>query len=140
MNLSKNFTFKELTRTSTGLPNIPDPETAKNLVALANKLEEIRAVVGPIRVTSGYRSKAVNEAVGGSKTSDHSKGLAADMNFTGNLGAIFRKIKDSGIKVDQLILEPTWIHVGIGPRMRQQYLIAKLMDSSTRRFKYVPFQ
>lgn len=140
MNLSKHFTFKELTNTSTGLKNIPDPETAKNLVALANKLEEIRAVVGPIKISSGFRSSAVNKAVGGSRTSAHMKGLAADMKFTGDLGAIFRKIMNSGIVVDQLILEPTWIHVGISSSPRQQYLIAKLVESSTRRFKYALFQ
>ena len=140
MNLSKHFTFKELTRTNSKLPNIPPPEIAKNLVALANKLEEIRAVVGPIQISSGYRSPEVNKEVGGSRTSAHMKGMAADMKFSGNLGAIFRKIMNSGIVVDQLILEPTWIHLGIAENPRKQYLIAKLVESSTRRFRYVPFQ
>ena len=139
MNLSPHFTFKELTRTKTEIRNIPDAGAARNLATTAANLEKVRAVIGRMDVTSGYRSPAVNDAVGGSATSDHTKGLAVDFTVRGNLELAFRKIKDSKIPYDQLILEPTWIHIGFGPRMRQQNLRAIQDPANPRKMKYVKF-
>ena len=63
---SPNFSLAELTRTDTGLGNEPTGEAGDALVRLAvTLLEPMRAMVGPLRVNSGYRSPAVNKAVGG---------------------------------------------------------------------------
>ena len=123
--LIQHFSLHELTKTSTSYDNTPSNEQVENLYRLALKLEEIRSCLGglPITITSAFRSKDVNTSVNGSDTSDHCNGLAADI----KVGAlqpkeVARLIKKSGIKYDQLILEPTWVHIGIGARMRQQSL------------------
>ena len=110
MNLSEHFTLAELTKTGTGLANIP-PQAA---TALAQKLcqlllEPIRAYLGsPIRITSGYRSPEVNAAVGGAATSDHcwdAEGVACDFQCS-NLKGTFDWIRlESGLPFDQAILE-----------------------------------
>lgn len=81
MTVAKNFSLKEMLATSTGLPNFPETwEILDNLADTARKLQMIRDRVGfPVKVTSGYRTKAVNKAVGGVATSAHVKGLAADI-------------------------------------------------------------
>ncbi len=139
MNLSPHFTFKELTHTNRDIYNIPDPVTARALATLAANLEKVRAVVGPMAITSGYRSPALNDAIGGSRTSDHVKGLAVDFSVRGKLADAVRKIRDSKVEYDQLILEPTWIHIGFGPRMRRQTLTAIRDPENPRKFKYVKF-
>lgn len=81
MNIPKYFTFAELTTTTTGKPNNPSTWVhISNLDTLGLFLDAIRAEFGkPIRVNCAYRSEAVNDAVGGVKTSAHLKGLAADI-------------------------------------------------------------
>src|SRR5574344_454836 len=80
MNIT-NFTLKELIKTDTCYNNIPeDMNIIKNLVSLAEFLQTIRNELHlPIIVNSAYRSKEVNEAVGGVSSSYHCKGLAADI-------------------------------------------------------------
>lgn len=129
MKLTEHFTLDEMTLSETaarrGLNNTPGPVELANLKRVANVLEQIRALVGkPVIVSSGYRSPAVNKAVGGSKSSAHMKGLAADINVPGlkpaTLAAI---IKTSGIVFDQLILEyDRWVHVGIADHPRGELL------------------
>ena len=85
MKLTKNFSLEELTRSDTaerkGIDNSPTAEHIHNLAALCeNVLQPLRdKVKHSIRVTSGYRSEKLNNAIGGSKTSEHSFGKAADM-------------------------------------------------------------
>lgn len=130
MDIPKYFTLKELTATSTGLPNFPESwEVIENLLDTARVLDCIRNEFGaPIRVTSGYRSAAVNTAVGGSKTSAHRKGLAADIkparrgrNYMAQLASICRS-RLSAWGLDQVIIytdtgkntgDIKWIHVGL---------------------------
>jgi len=123
MNLSPHFTLAELTRTSSGQPNVPNAAEAKALVALCSSLlEPVRSKFGPVSIHSGYRSKAVNEAIGGSKTSQHMKGEAADFHCpAAKLEDIMRWIvTESGLHYGQVILEghtagePTWIHFSLG--------------------------
>lgn len=77
--ISPNFSWDEGKTTSTGLYNEPSDWVKSRMEWLAHKhLEVIRKRVGPMRVTSWYRSLAVNKAVGGSKTSQHMQGLAVD--------------------------------------------------------------
>ena len=125
--MTPNFTLAELTRTDTGLPNTPDADQLANLERLAATLERVRRVLGdnPLRVTSAFRSRAVNKAVGGSPTSAHVLGLAADFTCPrfGPPLAVCQAIEAAGIEFDQLIHEyGQWIHLGIGPRKRSQLL------------------
>lgn len=93
---------------------------AAPLLATCSLLEQIRELLGvAVHVNSGYRCQALNEAIGGSKTSQHPKGEAADIVPIGlDLTAAFNRIRTSGIEFGQLILEdgdgddvPTWLHV-----------------------------
>lgn len=120
--LSEHFTLKEMTKTNTGLPNkITKEEIYQNLKDLVIEvLEPLRELYGlPIIVNSGYRSFDVNNAVNGSRTSQHQKGQAADIttrNGGGDNFELFELIKDN-LVFDQLCWEfgddnnPQWIHV-----------------------------
>ena len=134
--MSEHFSLQELCQSDwadrNGVTNEPDKEAAKNLLLLAEKLEEVRAILGhPIHINSGYRSPKVNKAIGGSPTSSHQYGLAADITCKGygNPKVVCEAIVASGIKFDQCILEfyhPSsgggWVHLGIGKGLRQQVL------------------
>ena len=80
MNLSKNFSLEEMCRSNTasvrGLPNVPNAEQVKNLQQLCeNVLQPLRNHLGkPVVINSGFRTQAVNMAVGGAKNSQHTKG------------------------------------------------------------------
>lgn len=130
MNLTPHFTLAEMTVSQTaarkGLSNEPTERALENLIKIAYTMEDVRALLGSkaISVSSGYRSIAVNKAVGGSNTSAHVDGLACDFICPafGSPLAICKLIAKSGIKFDQLIEEGTWVHISIDPRMRQQVL------------------
>jgi zinc D-Ala-D-Ala carboxypeptidase len=89
MNLSANFTLKELTKSDTatrlGLDNTPNDAALENLKTLCEKvLQPVRDHFGKsVTVNSGYRSPESNAAVNGSKSSDHCKGMAADIEIVG---------------------------------------------------------
>lgn len=117
----KYFTLEELTRsavaTARGIPNKPGNEQREALEVLTLALlDPLREIWGaPIYVNSGYRSPALNKAVGGVANSQHMKGQAADIT-TGNTASnrkLFALIRDGGFDFDQLIDEAdgTWIHV-----------------------------
>jgi len=129
-NLSDNFTLEELTSSNTakakGINNTPGAIEKQNLKLLAQTvLQPIRDKYGkPISVTSGYRCPKLNAAVGGSKTSQHLKGQAADIKCTATSKAeLFNLIKSminkGELTVGQLIWEygtkkePNWIHVSL---------------------------
>lgn len=129
--ISQHFSLEELTRTDTGLENDPGIAMAGNLARLAETLEQVRELLGvPIRINSGYRSEEVNAKVGGVRTSAHLFCRAADFVPVGMpLADAFDDIRKSGITFDQLILEPTWIHIGIAcvrEQPRQQSLTASM--------------
>jgi len=121
MQLSAHFHLSEFEKTSTGLPNkVPDALIPKLQDLCEHVLEPVRAHFGkPVRINSGYRSPAVNKAVGSSPGSDHVKGAAADIEVDGvsNL-EVARWIRDN-LSYKQLILEnhtpgkPSsgWVHV-----------------------------
>lgn len=78
--LSQNFTLAELTRTSVALPNVPGPAELERLILLcAEVLEPLRREFGPLQIHSGYRSPEINARIGGSTTSAHMHGAAADI-------------------------------------------------------------
>lgn len=140
-NISEHFTLKEMTRSSTGLPNIPGPAELAALTLLCERvLEPLRAHYGkPVRVTSGYRSLAVNTKVGGAKSSQHRKGEAADFTVEGvSNWEVANWLKDN-LDYDQLIYEfgeGGWLHCSYSAtRMRNEELSAKRVGRSV---KYLP--
>jgi zinc D-Ala-D-Ala carboxypeptidase len=127
MKISQHLSLSEVTRSETakrrGISNTPTPEHLENFKLLAEKVfEPIRAHFGvPIHISSGYRSKELNAAIGGSQTSQHSKGQAIDIDMDGSSNGVTNKmifdfIKDK-LDFDQLIWEfgtdfnPDWVHV-----------------------------
>ena len=122
MKLSPNFTLEELTRTSTGLENIPGPVELARLQALAHGLlEPVRAILGvPLRITSAYRSPGVNLAVRGSSSSAHLTGDAVDLVAVGfpvvsAMRAIFEAHRAGLLPtLDQAIVYPSgnFLHLG----------------------------
>ena len=134
-----HFTVEELTRTDTGLPNEPDGVQWSNLVRLvADILEPAREIVGPLKVNSAFRSQAVNDAIHGARNSQHMKGEAADVvPLQAGLERAFADIKASKIPYDQLIIEPTWIHISVAPvgsLPRRQTLRAYRGDDGVMRY------
>lgn len=120
MQLSEHFSLRELTTSEIaerkGLENYPTGVELDNLLRLAEKLEEVRKVLGkPIMVNSAYRSVAVNSAVGGVSSSQHCVGCAADIRVPGmSPDAVVRAIVASDIQYDQLIREfDSWTHISI---------------------------
>lgn len=97
--ITKHFSYAEMTHTDTGLPNKPDARAEIHLVYLCRALERIRDKVGmPLMINSAFRSPAVNDAVGGSKHSYHLDGRAADISTLGmddsQLDALHNAIDD----------------------------------------------
>jgi len=128
MNLSKNFTVAELCKSELAIrrsiDNTPTETIISNLQALVvNVLQPTRDSIGPIVINSGYRSPAVNVAVGGSPTSDHCLGMAADIEIAGYDNKMLAKFIEQNFKFTQLILEfyedgqPSsgWVHVSFDP-------------------------
>jgi len=120
MKLSPNFSLQELTFSQVasrrGLNNTPSEKVKDNLERLAFFLEQVRKLFNkPLLISSGYRSREVNEAVGGSKTSQHCEGCAADFNVKGmSPSAVVRAIVANDIPYDQVILEfDSWVHISI---------------------------
>jgi hypothetical protein len=125
MNLTEHFTFEELTHTShsafTQAQKACGSTQVDNLRATAKLLEEVRAYFdAPVIIHSGYRCKALNAFIGGSKTSQHLVGQAADFHVEGHsLQDVFDFIRKSTLRFGQCILEgaapnhPTWIHLSI---------------------------
>ena len=132
MNLSNNFTLEELTFSETavrkGLDNVPNDEQTANLTELAQTLERIQSLLGfPLHINSAYRSPKVNAAVGGSPTSAHMEGYAADFTCRafGDPKEVCQAIIESDIAFDQVILEGnSWTHVSVKPTMRRETLTA----------------
>ena len=118
MNLSPHFTLDELTHTDhREIDNSPTQDEINNLQRLANFLEEVKTVVGgkPVMISSGFRCKALNDAVGSKDTSQHRIGCAADFRVPGMTpDEVVKAIVASGIGYDQVIREfDRWTHISI---------------------------
>jgi hypothetical protein len=136
MRLSEHFRLSEFTLSQTalrkGIPNRPDTEALANMKTLCQKtLEPVRKLLGhPIYITSGYRSPALNGAIGGSKKSQHIEGKAADFicpNF-GTPREIAEIISVTNIDFDQMIWEGDWVHISYDAGPRSQILTAQFTD------------
>jgi len=149
MQLSKHLSLAETIRSNTakrlGIKNLPSDEVISNLKLTAEKIfEPIRSHFGvPIYVISGFRCKILNDAIGGSRTSQHMQGEALDIDMDGSSSGvtnrdIFFYIKDN-LLYDQLIWEfgdsqnPDWVHVSYESKgtQRKQCLLAKKVNNKT---------
>ena len=127
MKLSKNLTLAECTKSTTasrlGIDNTPDDEwIIENLRAIASDIfQPLRDAFGtPIYVSSGYRSEALNKAIGGAKRSQHIQGRALDLDAdvfgVCTNAQSFNYIREN-LVFDQLIWEfgnednPDWLHI-----------------------------
>ncbi len=133
MKLSEHFTLGEMTRTKTRIENVPNEGQVENLKWLCRWLEMLRSEWNkrygdgddPIIITSAFRCKAVNEAVGGSPKSNHLLGCAADIRCAGieqalRYATIILDISDEGQEpFDELIIEKSgsayWLHFAVRP-------------------------
>jgi hypothetical protein len=153
MQLSKNLALAEVMRSETakrkGISNMPTPEHIENFKLLAeNVFQPIRDHFGvPIILSSGYRSKALNTAVGGALSSQHCTGEAIDIDMDGTTvknADIFNFIKDN-LNFDQLIWEfgtdsnPDWVHVSYESTGKQRKQILKAVKSA-KGTSYVPYK
>lgn len=145
--LTQNFSLQEMTRseyaTRNGLDNTPDDIEIASLKELCKMLELIRAYLdAAIHITSGYRSVEVNVGIGGSKTSQHCYGQAADIDTWHTTKELYEMIKymvQRGlITVGQLICEfadsPTggWVHISLPTaKKKNEFLIATKVNGKT---------
>lgn len=143
MKLTANFTLNELTQSETalrkGLDNAPTQDIISALQVLAvNVLQPVRDHYGKgVKVNSGYRSPEVNASVGGSKTSDHCKGQAADIEIPGVANKELALYIRDNLEYTQLILEAYtegvpdsgWVHVSYDPtNLKKQVMTAKFVN------------
>ncbi len=154
MRLSKNFTLKELTYSATalrlGIDNEPSKEGILKLTLLATSvLQLLRDRIGALRITSGYRSPQLSEAIGSSSNSQHCRYEAVDLQYVkrgkmDNL-AIYNALIDLDLDYDQCILEfgknteyvdgePAWIHLSwkISDNRKQTLVAYKDINNKTK--------
>lgn len=154
MKLSNYVSLAEVTKSDTakrkGISNEPTPEHLENLKTICTEVfDKVREHFGvPIYISSGYRSAALNKAIGGSSTSDHNLGRALDLDQDGHGNGVtnmdvFNFIVNN-LEFDQLIAEGSngdgdmnWVHVGYRKGAnRKQILIAIFTGGKA---KYVPY-
>jgi len=126
MRLSPHFTLEELCASEfaarNAIDNTPPPEVVANLERLAEMLEKVRALLKkPMHISSGFRCATLNARIGGSKTSAHLEGRAADFICPefGTPYVVARKIAAARLGFDQMIHEyGRWVHIAV-PRLRE---------------------
>ena len=144
--LTRNFSLHELTKSETALRH--DMENEPGSVEIANLVDLAAKVLQPIRdhyakgvkVNSGFRHPDVNAKVGGSRTSDHCKGMAADIEIPGVANAELAQWVKDNLEFTQLILEfytpgipdSGWVHVSYDPKnLKKQVMTATKKDGKT---------
>lgn len=125
---------------------MPTPEHLENFKLLAEKVfEPIREHFGvPIHISSGYRSKELNKAIGGSSSSEHCEGRAIDIDMDGSASGvtnkqIFNFIKEN-LDFNQLINEfdYSWVHVSYNPNGKQRKQVLNAVKKGGKTY-YVPY-
>ncbi len=153
MQLSKNFHLSEFTKSNTaerlGLENIPNELHIRNLKDLSsNVLQPLRDDLGSIYISSGYRGKDLNDAIGGAYKSQHCMGQAADIDMDNRNGAsnrqVFEYIKNN-LEFDKLIWEfgdyfnPSWVHVSFNKGSNRKKII-KVFKTKSGLTQYKDFE
>lgn len=132
--MAKYFTVAEMLKSETAdknkIKNTPSVEVEENIEELLEVLDDLREFYGkPIRISSGFRCTELNKLVGGSSTSAHVIGYAADLQPIGDTfenfkAEVLRWLDKSGVKFDQCIIEKSksaqWVHFGLYNRKGQQ--------------------
>jgi zinc D-Ala-D-Ala carboxypeptidase len=146
MNLTKNFTLEEMTKSETALrydiDNTPNEQEISAMKLLAEKvLQPVRDHFGKgVKVNSGFRNQDVNQKVGGSRNSDHIRGQACDIEIPGVPNAELAEWIKDNLEFNQLILEfytpgvpdSGWVHVSYIPEdNKKQVLTATKKDGKT---------
>ena len=149
MKLSENFTLSEMTKSETalrhGLPNDPEPDHLENMKKLAEHvLQPVRDHYGRgVKVNSAYRHPDVNRAVGGSTTSDHCKGMAADIEIPGVPNAELAEWIQDNLEFRQLILEfytpgipdSGWVHVSYNEADNKKQVLTAMKENGKTVYK-----
>ena len=143
MNLSKHFTLEELTLSDyairNDIDNTPDSDAVLNLITLCDKvLEPLRDIVKrPIQITSGYRSPFVNLGIGGSRTSQHSEGKAADIVVPNmSIDELF-DIASKFVPFDQCIHEfSRWLHISYNGQANRKEVLWAVKENGKTVYKH----
>lgn len=149
MQLTENFSLNEMIKSETalrhGLDNTPPEDVIDNLRTLCEQvLQPLRTAYGRgIKVNSGYRSPDVNAAVGGSRTSDHCKGQAADIEIPGIPNADLAAYIAQYFQFTQLILEfytpgipdSGWVHVSYDPNNLKRQVMTAMRENGKTVYK-----
>ena len=139
MRLSKNFSRAEIEHSNTakrlGISNEMSEKHLESMQWLIdNLIQPMRDAIGPIRISSGYRSPKLNKAIGGSSRSQHSKGEALDLQFWEkgkmNNRVIYEWVLESGVEFDQMINEFdfSWIHISLKSRENRNQVLEAYKD------------
>ncbi len=152
MRLSSHFTLRELVQsqvaTRRGIDNTPDAGVIENLKRVCEGvLEPVRAHFGfPYSPTSGYRSPALNRAIGGAPKSQHIRGEAVDLNLPGVANTVLARWIRDNIPFDQLILEfpdpddpaAGWVHCSLVASGYRRDVLTCTRNGYTRGFPPLP--
>ena len=152
MILSKNFTLQEFTKSVSAIrndiDNSPNAEHIRNIQLLVKYvLQPLREGLNkPIRITSGYRSEALNKAIKGSKKSQHCKGQAADLQFrvdgVMDNKVIWDKVVELDLPFDQMINEfdYSWIHISNNHEYNRKAMLEAYKESGRTKYKFVKIE
>jgi zinc D-Ala-D-Ala carboxypeptidase len=149
MKLTENFSLAEMIKSDTALrldmENEPDDDHISNMQALAeNVLQKVRDHYGKgVKVNSGFRHPDVNAKVGGSKTSDHCKGMAADIEIPGVANADLAEWIVENCEFRQVILEfytpgipdSGWVHVSYNPDDNKKQVLTAMKENGKTVYK-----
>lgn len=144
MKLSKYFVLEEFTRSNTSqrnnIDNTPSEEVVDSIKRLCvNVLDPIREMFGPVTISSGYRNAKLNKLVGGSTTSQHVTGEAADITFGVGVDKVevAKWILNSGLEFDQMIVEAYnkadlskgWLHISLSNSDNRREVLTAVFKS-----------
>ena len=146
MKLYKNFTLQEMVHSYTavkkGLINEPNEAQIENMRILCDYvLQPLRDALGPINISSGFRSVELNQAIGGSSSSQHCalKGAASDIDMGKRNAEVFNYIKEN-LEWDQLIWEfgddnnPSWVHVSYNEGNNRKQILKAIKQGGRTRY------
>jgi len=150
--ISKHISYKEGVYSTTalrrGIDNTPNDEQLKNMELIAEEIfEPLRSYVGgPIKINSFFRSIKLNTAIGGSKTSQHCKGQAMDIDDTygkSSNAEMYHFIKEH-LDFDQMIWEfgdddnPNWVHISyVSPEKNRNRCLKAYKENKKTKYKII---